>query len=47
MVKKSQMDTSIRDERTWIDVARDGSTFTDVAQTGVQWRNIAFARITT
>jgi len=41
------MDTNIRDERTWIDVARDSNACTDVAQAVVQWRNIVFAKMPT
>jgi hypothetical protein len=41
------MDTSIRDERTWIDVTRDSSICKDIAQASVQWRNIVFAKILT
>lgn len=47
MDKKPQMDTSIHDDRTWIDVSRDSSTCTDVAQAGDQWRNIVFAKMPT
>ena len=45
LIKKTQMGTNIRDEMTWIDVARDSSTCTEVTQAVVQWRNIAFAKL--
>ena len=41
------MDTSIRDERTWIDVTRDSSICRDIVQATVQWRNIVFAKMLT